>query len=131
MPARYEKITVTEKLLNSDPNAFFVFGDDLKKQNVEGSASLRTHPRAIGFVTKKAPKNNQGAFFSCEEYAKVFFKMLRQLTDHIEKNPARKFYISQLGADEANKYRIWDLIVKHNLEEALEQYDNVVLCWEK
>lgn len=131
MGATYKKINVDENLLNSDPNAFFVFGDDLQHQNTEETAALRHHPRAIGFVTKKAPSHIRGSIFTAEEYSKVFFKMLDQLTEHIVKNSSRTFYISALGHGKANKYRIWELIVRHNLEEALAELDNVVFCWDK
>jgi hypothetical protein len=131
MPAKYEKIIVTEEFLNKDPNAFFVFGDNLQHVGTGGAAALRGHPRAIGFVTKKAPNNQSGSSFTADEYRKVFFGLLDQLKDHIQKNPGWKFYISKLGAGLANKHRIWELIIKHNLEQELTEFDNVVFCWEK
>lgn len=131
MPAKYENITVTEEFLNKNPSAFFVFGDNLEHKGTGGAAALRHHPRAIGFVTKKAPTNNMGASFTADEYRKVFFKLLEQLKEHISKNPGRMFYISKLGAGLANKHRIWELIIKHNLIAELEVFDNVVFCWNK
>jgi hypothetical protein len=131
MAAKYESVIVTEEFLNKNPNAFFVFGDNLQAKGTGGAAKLRGHPRAIGFVTKKAPDHMAGSSYTPEEYSKVFFKLLEQLKQHIVKNPERVFYISRLGAGLANRYNIWELIVKHNLTEELSQYDNVVFCWDE
>lgn len=129
MPAKYENIEITEEFLNSNPNAFFIFGDNLKGVGTGGAAKLRHHPRAIGFATKKAPDNEVGSSFKPEEYSKIFFKLLGQLSDLIKRNPANTYYVSRLGAGLANKYLIWQLIIKHNLIEELADCDNVVFCW--
>lgn len=130
MPATYEKLTITHEFLNKDPNAFFVYGDNLQKQGTYGSAALRTHPRAIGFATRKGPPGSSAVCFKPEEYSKVFFDVLKQLSTHIRKNPAHKFYISKLGAGSANKHYIWEKLIHHNLTGELQEYDNVVFCWE-
>jgi hypothetical protein len=130
MPAKYENINVTEELLNSEPSSYFVFGDNLMKQGLAGAAKLRHHPRAIGFVTKKAPDGNPKSCYTPEEYAKPFFDQLEQLSNHIKGNPGRKFYVSKLGAGYANRYYIWETLIHHNLVDELEKYDNVVFCWE-
>jgi flavin-dependent dehydrogenase len=131
MHAKYENLIVTEEFLNKDPNAFFVFGDNLEQRGTGGAAKLRHHPRAIGFVTKKAPDHQPKSCYTVDEYSKVFFKLLNQLKEHIVKNPTRKFYISKLGAGLANRYMIWELVIKHNLTEELAGYDNVVFCWDE
>jgi hypothetical protein len=130
MPAEYRKIEISHELLNSDPNAFFVFGDDLNKQNLEGAAALRLHPRAIGFPVCKTPLNIKGACFKPEEYSKLFFDSLKQLLNHVKANPQRKFYITKLGSGIYNRYYIWETLIHHNLVNDLGEYSNVVFCWE-
>jgi hypothetical protein len=131
MPAKYENINVTEEFLNKDPNAFFVFGNNLQNKGTGGAAKLRHHPRAIGFLTKKAPDHAPKSCYTVEEYSKIFFKLLAQLKEHVIKNPSRKFYVSKLGAGLANRYMIWELLIKHNLEAELGEYDNVIFCWDE
>jgi len=130
MPAKYENITVTEEFLNKDPAAYFVFGDNAKRQGLAGAAKLRNHPRAIGFVTKKEPNGNAKSCFTPEEYAKPFFDQLEQLSKHVANNPQSKFYVSKLGSGYANRYYIWERLIHHNLVGELEKFDNVVFCWE-
>lgn len=131
MPATYQNITITEELLNNEPNAYFVFGDNSQRRGLGGAAKLRNHPRAIGFVTKKEPTHNQAACYTPEEYAKPFFDQLAQLSAHIKNNPNNKFYISKLGAGLANRYWIWEKLISHNLQDELKEYDNVVFCWDQ
>lgn len=129
MAAKYNKIKITEEYLNADPNAFFVYGDNLQRQGNSGSSILRGHPRSIGFVTRKAPQGVSGCTFKPHEYISQFFGSLKQLEEHVGKNPARTFYISKLGAGKANKYYIWELIIKPNLTTELGKYSNVIFCW--
>lgn len=131
MPATYQKIKVTEDLLNSEPNSYFVYGDNMNRQGLDGAASMRNHPRCIGFVTRKPPEVKPSANFKVEEYAKTFFQQLTQLADIVKKAPHQKFYISKVGSGAANKYYIWERIIRSNLIIELGEYDNVVFCWEE
>ena len=131
MPATYQNIIITEEILNNEPNSFFVYGDNAQRKGLGGAAKLRNHPRAIGFVTKKEPTNNQGACFTPEEYAKPFFDQLDQLSAHIKNSPNSKFYVSKLGSGLANRYWIWERVISHNLQDELGGYDNVVFCWDQ
>jgi hypothetical protein len=131
MPAKYQKITVTEKFLNEDPASYFVYGDNMQRKGLGGAAKLRNHPRAIGFITKKAPAHESGACFKPEEYASIFFDQLRQLAEHVRNNPGVKFYISKLGSGLANRYWIWERIISHNLQDEFEDCDNVIFCWDR
>ena len=131
MPAKFENIEITETVLNSQPNAYFVYGDNLQHQGLAGAAKLRNHPRAIGFVTKKAPNGNPKSCFTPEEYSKPFFDQLKQLSAHIKSKPQQKFYVSKLGSGYANKHYIWERLIHHNLLDELMPYDNVVFCWEE
>jgi len=127
--ATYNSLTITESFLNSNPNAYFVFGDNLERRGTGGAAKLRYHSRAVGFITKKFPDNNNESFYKPEEYSPVFFEELDKLEKLIKKSPNKIFYISQLGGGLANKYNIWQKLIRHNLVRKLENFDNVVFCW--
>jgi hypothetical protein len=124
-------ITITEDFLKDNPNAYFVFGDNTFRRGYGGGASLRDHPRSYGFITKKFPDNRDSSFYDCEEYREVFPKELQNLKTFINENCEYTFYISQLGGGLANRYHIWETIVKKQLEEEFQNYDNVVFLWEK
>jgi hypothetical protein len=129
--ALYKKIQITETFLNNDKNTYFVFGDNLIKQGYGGAAILRDHPRAIGFITKKYPDNCDNSFYQPTEYSKVFFEELHKLKVNIANNPNKMFYVSQLGAGLANKFYIWEKLIHHNLVKELQDFKNVIFCWEE
>jgi hypothetical protein len=128
--ATYKNIIITENFLNNNPDAYFVFGDNLTRQGMGGAAKLRLHPHAIGFITKKYPDNDDNSFYKPEEYSPVFFEELDKLKKIIEKRSDKKFYISQLGGGLANKFYIWQKLIRHNLVKRLENFDNVIFCWD-
>jgi hypothetical protein len=127
----YKNIKITEEFLDQTPNAYFVFGDNIERKGYGGAAVLRDHPRSYGFITKKFPDNRDTSFYTPDEYAPVFFEELDKLINFIRKNRDKTFYISKLGSDLANKYRIWELLIHHNLLDKLKNFDNVILCWQK
>lgn len=128
--ANYSNLFITEDFLNENPNAFFVFGDNLQRYGKGGAAVLRDHERSYGFITKKFPDENDSSFYKPEEYASIFFEELDKLNLKIKNNQDKIFYISQLGSGLANKFRIWELVIRHNLEIKLGKYNNVIFCWE-
>jgi hypothetical protein len=128
--SKFEDKHITAEFLDATPDCFFVFGDNLKRTGKGGAAALRDHQKAIGFATKKAPSNENGAFFTVEEYTKLFFSLLDQLEELVKNHQGQTFYISKLGAGLANKHLVWEKLIRHNLIEALEKYPNVVFCWE-
>ena len=128
--ASYKNILITQEFLDSNPDSYFVFGDNLERWGHGGAAKLRDHPHAIGFITKKFPDNKDSSFYKPEEYSLVFFEELKKLEKIITKRPDKKFYISQLGGGLANKFRIWESLIRDNLVRSLEKYKNVVFCWE-
>jgi hypothetical protein len=128
--AVYKNILITQEFLDSNPDSYFVFGDNLERWGHGGAAKLRDHPHAIGFITKKFPDNKDSSFYKPEEYSPVFFEELKKLEKIITKRPDKKFYISQLGGGLANKFRIWELLIRDNIVRSLEKYKNVVFCWE-
>jgi hypothetical protein len=127
--ATYKNIEITKQFLDRIPNAYFIFGDNLERYGYGGAAALRDHPHAFGFITKKFPDNRDTSFYTPEEYQEVFFEELYKLVKTVERRPDKIFYISQLGAGLANKYKIWEKLIHHNLVLSLEKYDNVVFCW--
>lgn len=129
--AIYKNIQITHEFLDCNPSAYFVFGDNLERWGHGGAAKLRDHPHAIGFITKKFPDNKDGSFYKPEEYSPVFFEELKKLKVIVEQRPGKTFYISQLGGGLANKFRIWQKLISHNLTKELEKFDNVIFCWEE
>lgn len=66
MTGRIEFLTlITRDMLRTDPEARFVFGDNLQRRGLGGQAKeMRGEPNAIGVVTKKAPALADYAFFT-------------------------------------------------------------------
>jgi len=129
--ADYKNIHIDWQFLDNSPNCSFVYGDNLQRTGKAGAAILRDHPHAIGFITKKFPDNQDGSFYRPEEYSPIFFEELKKLEKVIKNNPNKTFYVSKLGAGLANKYRIWELLIHHNLVLTLDKYSNVIFCWEE
>lgn len=127
--SKYENIQITKSFLDSNPDAYFVFGDNLERMGYGGAAVLRDHSHSIGFITKKFPDNNDSSFYRPEEYSSVFFEELKKLKNIIKQRPNKTFYISQLGGGLANKFFIWQKLIRHNLVKELDNLDNVVFCW--
>ena len=117
---------VTEEFLRANPNVIFVFGDNLIRQGKGGAAKLRDEPNAYGFITKKAPNNDDESFYRPPEYADMFYAELLQLAKEIEKNPEKTFLVSKLGAGLANKYKIYEVIIEAGLKK-LELFKNIVI----
>jgi hypothetical protein len=129
--AEYKNFIMTKEFLDSNPKAIFVFGDNTIRKGYGGAAILRDHPQSYGFITKKYPDNEDESFYQPKEYAIVFFDELVKLREKIQDDPFKKFYISQLGGGLANKYNIWEKIIKSGLEKNLQEFTNVVFLWEK
>ena len=129
--ARYERLIVTKKFLDENPNAIFVFGDNIRRTGYGGGAMFRDHPQAYGFITKKNPDNRDESFYRPESYAIDFLAHMIELQLFIEKNTDKTFYISQLGGGLANRYKIWEKVIKPGLIKYFSHHDNVVFLWDK
>jgi len=116
---------ITRKYLRRNPNHIFVFGDNLLRVGKGGAALLRDEQNTYGFITKKEPNNIDSSFYRPNEYKEVFDNELRKLIKKIELYPNRTFLISKLGGGLANKYSIYEKVIKPGLKP-LEKYDNVV-----
>ena len=128
--ARHENFIMSEDFLDKNKRAIFVFGDNTLRQGYGGAAALRDHPQTYGFITKKYPDNHDTSFYKPEDYNSIFFDELIKLRVLISDEPFKTFYVSQLGAGLANKYNIWEKVIKEGLEKNLQQYPNVVFLWE-
>lgn len=115
---------ITKSYLRNNPDHIFVFGDNLKRKGYGGAAKLRDEPNTYGFITKKAPNNNDGSFYKPDEYKQKFDVELKRLIKEIEYKQKSIFLITKLGAGLANKYGIYQKIIKPGLT-ILEKYDNV------
>jgi hypothetical protein len=129
LKSKHQNINITREFLDNNTDAIFVFGDNLQRWGHGGAAALRDHPQSLGFITKKFPDNNDGSFYTPQEYEPVFKEELEKLVSEAETNPSKIFYISQLGAGLANKFNIWEKVIRNNLLTTLAKYPNIVFCW--
>lgn len=120
---------VTYQFLEENPQAIFVFGDNLLRKGTGGAAALRHHVQSLGFVTKKSPTHADYAYYRPEEYKEVYAKEIENLKHMISNNPGKTFYISMLGAGLANKFGIFEMVIRPNLKIDLRDYPNVVHLW--
>lgn len=106
---------ITPEWLQQHPEYIFVFGDNLKRFGKGGAAVCRDEPNAYGFITKKYPSNRDDSFYRPTEYEEVFRSEFIKLQQHIIDNPDKIYLISRLGAGLANKYGIYDKVIKGRL----------------
>lgn len=128
---KFLETAISEDFLNKNPNAIFVFGDNLMRTGTGGAAKLRRHPQTLGFITKKRPNNEDSSFFHPDEYRPYFEKGLDQLKQRIKQFPENTFYISKLGSGLANRYKIWEKVICDKLVQELLPFDNVIFCFPK
>ena len=107
---------VTAEFLRENPNVVFVFGDNLIRKGKGGAAKLRDEPNTYGFITKKYPNNEDTSFYRPKEYWQVFVGELSNLHREILLHPDKTFLISKLGAGLANRYHIYEEVIKPELE---------------
>jgi len=127
VPIFRPEILVTAEYLNQHPNFRFVFGDNLVRKGTGGAAKLRGHAQSVGFITKKYPNQLDKSFFTVEEYLPVFRRELQLLIDLIRTSPGLIFLICPLGSNLANRFGIWEAIIRRGLLEGLAPYYNQ--CW--
>lgn len=129
--AKYENFIITKDFLDQNPNAIFVFGDNTHRTGYGGAAILRDHKQSYGFITKRAPDNMDESFYRPDNYRIDFLAHAMELQLFIDKNIDKTFYISQLGAGLANRYKIWEQVIKPGLIKYFSHYSNVVFLWDK
>jgi len=118
---------ITKEYLANNPTHIFVFGDNKLRYGKGGAATLRDVKNTYGFITKRAPNNKDSSFYKPSDYLLTFTKELTNLIVRIEAEPEHTFLISKLGSGLANKYKIYEKIIKPELEKLAEKYDNVRL----
>lgn len=119
-----------EKLINKEyliehPNEIFVFGDNTERKGHGGAASLRDMPNTYGFITKKYPSYDDEAYYTPEEYEKIFYQEITKLISVIKENPDKKYLISKLGSGLSNKFGIYEKVIQPKLRKLLADLDNV------
>lgn len=63
---------ITREFVRQNPNAVFVFGDNLAERGYGGQAKeMRGEPNAIGIPTKRAPSMAPNAFFTDADFDRV------------------------------------------------------------
>lgn len=106
---------ITPEWLREHPEYIFVFGDNLQRWGKGGAAICRDEPNAYGFITKKYPSNRNDSFYRPEEYEGVFREEFIKLQRYIMANPDKIFLVSRLGAGLANKYGIYEKVIRMRL----------------
>jgi hypothetical protein len=61
----------TPELLQSQPDHFFVFGDNALRSGKGGQAIIRDEPNALGVATKMLPSNAPEAFFQDDDHTQL------------------------------------------------------------
>lgn len=120
---------ITKKFLDENPDYFFIFGDNLDRRGTGGAAVLRFHPQSIGFITKKHPTYKDEDFYHPDEYRAVYLQEIALLHTKMAVNPTKKFLISMVGAGLANRFKIFDEVIKPNIKIDLGQLQNAVFLW--
>jgi hypothetical protein len=129
--AIYKNFIITKQFLDENPNAVFIFGDNLCRVGYGGAAALRDHKQTYGFITKRNPDNMDESFYRPDNYRMDFLAYMVELRMFIDKNKDKTFYISQLGGGLANRYRIWEEVIKPGLKKYFSHYNNVVFLWDE
>ena len=128
-----KEVFLNEKDLRSNPNWVFVFGDNEDGQGYGGAAKLRDEPNVYGFLTCRHPINEQKygqtCYYQPEEYVAVYKNEIKRISKEITKNPNKVYMVSKLGAGLANKYKVFDKVIKPNLKRDLGKFDNVIFLW--
>ena len=124
MDKSYIDSIISTKFLRENPDHIFVYGDNTIGKGKKGAAIHRDEPNSYGFITKKRPSYDSSAYYRPAEYKHVFEKEMKKLVRDIEMCPHLTFLISKLGSGLANKYGIYEKVIKKGLKE-LEKYNNV------
>lgn len=119
-----KEIIITREYLDTHPKEIFVFGDNIMRVGTGGAAALRKCVNTYGFITKKRPDHRDDSYFRPLEYRQIFYDELDKLIETIKLNPEYIYLISRLGSGLANKYNIFEEVIRDGLE-ALRPYKNV------
>lgn len=119
-------MNITGEFLEANPNCIFVFGDNTIRKGKGGAASLRDYTNTYGFITKRFPSYDDNDYYGIEEYKQIYLDELIKLKEFITKNDDKIFLISPIGSGLANRFGIWDNIIKPNLKNDLKEFNNIL-----
>ena len=87
MPLEYVK-HISRPMVRSQPDTLFVFGDNILRKGYGGqAAAMRGEPNSVGIPTKKAPSNQDAAFFTDGDFeaAKIEIDLaISRLKEHLK-----------------------------------------------
>lgn len=124
---------ISFEYLKTHPNHILVFGDNTKRYGTGGMAKFRNCPNTYGFITKKVPNMEDESFYKPEEYSLVYKKEMKKLQKYILDNQDKTFLISPIGSNLANKYGIWEEVIRPNIFKDIDGLNvkNVVMLFER
>lgn len=133
MPIRYEK-RITRDMLRAEPEALWVFGDNLQRRGLGGQAKeMRGEPNAVGIPTKKAPNMHPCDMFRDADlaaYKHARSDDLDRLCDHLTEGGTIVLPADGLGTGRAQLERcapaIWERL-QYDLETLRAAADFFVL----
>ncbi|QIG69822.1 hypothetical protein EVB81_253 [Rhizobium phage RHph_I46] len=119
MPIAYFEQTYTIELLDSMPDCYFVFGDNMKRKGYRGQAEIRECANAIGVVTKYLPSKASFAYITDNDYNNVvpiILSDLQKIEDLLEQDKTVYWPIKGIGTGRAKLYRyaprVFEVITK-------------------
>lgn len=125
MPIEYRKM-IFRPSVRMEPNALFVFGDNMKRYGKGGQAKeMRGEPNVVGIPTKNSPANHDAAYFSDADFEKAKPEIdaaFARLAEHLQNGGKVVWPADGIGtglADLENRApRIWE-----HIEERLSQLE--------
>lgn len=120
---------ITRQYLIEHPDHIFVFGDNELRAGEGGAAALRDMPNTYGFIAKKCPCNNDNCFYMPDEYEAIYHEEVSVLALYIVTSPGKTFLISKLGAGLANRFGIFEAIIRPRIKYDLQGLGDVQFLW--
>lgn len=119
---------VNEDFLRINPQAVLVYDDDLERTRGTRCHPILNEPNTFGFITKIKPYITSDAYFTPENYFLAFHTQLQRLDNAIRKNQHLHFYIEKIGSGDANRFGIFEALIKPEIE-ILKDHKNVTFLW--
>jgi hypothetical protein len=122
---------ITAEYLRAHPRDIFVFGDNTEHRGHGGAAVLRDLPNVYGFITKRLPVRGDQGYYTPEEYGPIYTTEMAKLQECLRRYYDRRFLISKLGGGLANRFGIWEAVIKPQIKRDLQPFgDQVIFLWE-
>lgn len=131
MRLEYRK-RVSRSMLVNEPETLFVFGDNLLRKGRGGQAAeMRGEPNAVGVPTKKAPSNDETAFFTDDDFEEAVSTIegdLKRIADHLKAGGRVVWPSDGIGTGFADLPRrapkIWEYLEERRLNLEVIAADN-------